>query len=97
MAAAGDFGDPFEVSVATFQEWAAQHERSQEVADQGREEADRARAITQKEIARVEALEEPSARDLHTLEHALRLVRRADRQAPRTLRRRSRMGRQVTG
>jgi len=83
-AASGELGlEPFEVSITTIQDWVAQHERSEEISDQGREEADRARVIAQKEIARVEALEAPTAKDLHSLEQALRLVRRADRQAPR--------------
>jgi hypothetical protein len=82
-AAEGRLGDPFDPSVTTVQGWVAAHQRREGVQVAGQEEARRVRAVAEKTIARVEAMDAPTAKDLHALREAQRLVHDADRRAPR--------------
>jgi transposase len=82
-AADGRLGDPFEPSVTTVQGWVAAHKRREGVEAAGQEESRRVRAVAEKTIARVEAMDAPTAKDLHALREAQRLVHDTDRRAPR--------------
>jgi hypothetical protein len=83
-AAAGELLDePFEIAVSTINDLVMRYRRTERVEDGTAEDAERVRAIAQKTIARVEALEAPTAKDLSALEGAIRVVRKTERVAPR--------------
>jgi transposase len=83
-AAAGELGlEPFRISTSTVQGRVAAHRRREGVVLMGTDEAQRVRALAEKTIARVEAMDEPTAKDMHALREALRTVNAADRAAPR--------------
>lgn len=79
-ATAGELGEPFDVSETTCRTLAreAKRDRPRAARDEP-DEPDRVRAIAEKTIARVEALDAPASKDLHALQQAQRIVDAADR------------------
>ena len=77
--------DPFEVAPSTIQGWLESHRRTEDVEESGSGEAEQARAIARETIAAIQAkpAAQRTSKELHALEQALRLLRRADREAPR--------------
>jgi hypothetical protein len=83
-AAAGELAvEPFEPAPTTVQGWVAAHTRREGVRLAGLPETERVRAVAEKTIARVESLDSPTARDLHAMQQAHKMLQDADRMTRR--------------
>jgi transposase len=79
-AAAGELAvPPFDVAPTTITGWIAAHNRREGGQLAGNAEAQRARAWAEKQIARIEAIENPTAKDGHAMQQALRVLTDAER------------------
>jgi hypothetical protein len=74
---------PFDISPSHARELRTEAERERPTNGGPKTELDRTRAIAEATIARVEAMESPTAKDLHALRQATYIVRDAERQAGR--------------
>jgi hypothetical protein len=85
LAAAGRlYGlEPFDISPSQARELRAEAERERPTNGGPKTELDRTRAIAEATIARVEALEAPTAKDLHAAREAARIIRDAEKQQER--------------
>jgi hypothetical protein len=82
LAAAGQLYElePFDISPSMVRELRREVERERPTNGGPKTELDRARAIAEATIARIEAMESPSAKDLHAARQAAQIIRDADRE-----------------
>jgi hypothetical protein len=85
LAAGGElYGlEPFDISPSTVRELRAEAERERPTNGGPKTEHDRARAIAEATLARVEAMDSPTAKDLHAARQAAQIIRDADKQVAR--------------
>jgi hypothetical protein len=85
LAAAGAlYGlGPFDISPSQARELRAEAERERPTNGGPKTELDRARAIAEATLARIEAMDNPTAKDLHAARQAALIIRDAEKQVAR--------------